>query len=300
MRVDQSISAIIVSYRTGPELWACLDAAIDAPDVDGIVIVDNGNPEQVSARLRALAAARRDVWLVQGHGNIGFAAGANLGASAARSAHLLFLNPDAVLAPGAARALRDAAADAPRPCVIGGMLRDGEGREARGARRGQVTPWSAFVSLTGLARLEPLSPLFADVNRMRDIVPAAPTPVAAVSGAFMLIPRADFDTLGGFDRDYFLHVEDIDICKRAAELGGGAVFQPRAIADHVGATSDAPAAFVARHKARGFARFFRKQARGPVSRVAAECIGALLLFLLPLRAALKGQARRGDRRLHSG
>lgn len=282
-----SVSAIIVTYRTGPTLWECLAAAMDESAIAEIVIVDNGNPEAVALRLRELARARADVVLVQGQGNVGFAAACNLGARAASGANFLFLNPDAVLAPGAVPALVDAAGAAAHPCIIGGVIYDAAGREQRGARRGRVTPWSAFVSFTGLARFERASPLFADVQRLNDPLPDAPARIAAVSGALMLIPRADFEALGGFDTGYFLHVEDIDICRRAEAMGGGAVIQPRARAQHAGATSDAPAPFVEWHKAKGFLRYFRRTARGFGERALAELAGGALLVMLPLRALLR-------------
>src|SRR5690606_31944298 len=44
-------------------------------------------------------------------------------------------------------------------------------------------------------------------------------PVDAVSGALMLLPRALFDRLGGFDEGYRLHAEDLDLCRRARDAG---------------------------------------------------------------------------------
>ncbi len=280
------VSAIVVSYRTGPMLWACLDRAFDAPEIGEVIVVDNGNPPEVSARLRALAARRGDVRLVQGQGNVGFARACNLGAAQARGEALLFLNPDLLLAPGAVRALLDAAKEAKAPCIIGGLIIGPDGREQKGARRLRVTPWRAFVSFSGLARFENASRLFTDLHRRREPVPEAAAPMPVVSGALMLIPRASFDLLSGFDTRYFLHVEDIDICRRAEKLGGGAIFQPRARADHASATSDAPAAFVEWHKARGFQRYFRGEAEGIGARIMAELAGAALLVLLPARAWL--------------
>ena len=46
--------------------------------------------------------------------------------------------------------------------------------------------------------------------------PTAPQRVGAVSGAAMLTPKDSFAALGGFDEKYFLHVEDVDLCRRAA------------------------------------------------------------------------------------
>lgn len=279
-----AVSAIIVSYRTGPVLWRCLDVALTDPEITEVLLVDNGNDAVTRQRLREKAAVETRLKLLGEHGNIGFAAGCNLGARAASGDALLFLNPDALLAPGSVRAMVVAAASAPHPCIVGGVLRDEAGREQRGARRGRVTLDSAFGAFVGAAP--------ARVDRRGEPMPTEAMPMPVVSGALMYLPRADFDALGGFDEGYFVHVEDIDICRRAEALGGGAVFAPGASVTHIGATSDTPAVRVAWNKAKGFQRYFRKFARGGVERIAAEVAGLALLVLLPLGAfAARGFAR---------
>ncbi|MGE3141705.1 MAG: glycosyltransferase family 2 protein, partial [Hyphomonadaceae bacterium] len=144
----------------------------------------------------------------------------------------------------------------------------------------------AFASFTGLARLERFAPALRGIDRRCDPMPAAPTPMPVVSGALMFMARRDFEALGGFDEGYFLHVEDIDLCRRAHEAGGAVIFTPHAGAFHVGASSKAPARLVAWRKARGFHRYFRKFARSWPERAAADLAGAALCVLLPARALL--------------
>lgn len=79
--------------------------------------------------------------------------------------------------------------------------------------------------------------------------------------SLMLISRDSFERLGGFDEGYFLHVEDLDICRRAEAEGGTVIYTPLASALHHGATSDAPALAVERHKGAGLSRYFRKLPR---------------------------------------
>ncbi|MBC7768860.1 MAG: glycosyltransferase family 2 protein [Phycisphaerales bacterium] len=272
-----SLCAIIVSYRTGPSLAACIEALKGAAGLDEAVLVDNGNGDAETAALDAFAADPR-VRLLRGLGNIGFAAACNLAARAAASDVLVFVNPDAILDAGALQSLARALEDAPPPAIVGGDLRDPGGNPERGSRRERVTLWRAFVYATGLARLERLSPLLRDFNRHRDPVPAAPVRVGAVSGALLAMRRADFDALGGFDEGYFVHVEDLDLCRRAEQAGWPVLFAPGPHGVHVRSTSAADASFIARHKARGMARYLNKFARGPIDRALAGLAGAVLMF----------------------
>src|SRR5205085_2560512 len=124
-----------------------------------------------------------------------------------------------------------------------------DGREQRGGRRDMITPWRAIVSAFGLGRWERISPLFRDLHREGDPIPSGPLRVGAVSGAAMLLPRASFATLNGFDEKYFLHVEDVDLCRRAAEAGGETLFVPQARAMHYRSTSETTSLNVERAKA---------------------------------------------------
>lgn len=280
------VSVVVVSFHTGPVLDACLDAALADERVRELVIVDNGNPGAIAARLRDLEAAEPRVTLVQGHGNVGFSAGCNLGARRATGAHLVFLNPDVVLEPGAIAALTAALESAPAPAIAGGRLVDAHGREQRGSRRDRLTMGAACVSFLGLHALGLRDPM-----RHADPAPDAPLRVGAVSGALMAMRRADFETLGGFDEGYFLHVEDFDICRRAEEAGGAVMFTPFARGLHQTSSSAASLVVIERHKARGFARYFRKFAGTPLEAALAYPLGWALRIILPLRARFRRRPR---------
>ncbi len=289
------ISVVMASYHTGPALAQTAAAVLAAPDVAELVLVDNGNPPEMTARLRDLAAAQPAMRLLSGHGNAGFAKACNLGARAATGDHLLFLNPDAILAPGAASRLAAAGANAARPWIAGARLIGEDGREQRGARRGMLTPLSALAGFTGLHVLAGRFPALRNIHREAEPLPEEPVPIPVVSGAAMMLRADDFAALGGFDEAYFLHVEDIDICRRAAEAGGGAIFVPEARAMHYGSTSDAPALRVEWAKARGFMHYFWKFARGIPGKAGAMLIAPLIAAAIMGRALLtatrQGRAR---------
>lgn len=246
------ISVIMVSYMTGPALQEAVSAVLADPDVFELILVDNGNTEPARQRLSEYVIDQDRIRLIQGHGNIGFARGCNYGALHARGDYLLFLNPDAIISVGAAMALANAGEGLTQPWITGGLLRDMFGREQRGGRRDELTPLSAVLSFTPLHKL----PFFKSLHKENDPLPDAPTLMPVVSGACLMLDRASFDMLGGFDDHYFLHVEDIDICHRARKNGGDVVFVPAATVMHYGSTSFARTVDVEWWKLRGFIRYF--------------------------------------------
>ncbi|ADG09846.1 glycosyltransferase family 2 protein [Caulobacter segnis] len=285
------VSVIMVVYMTGPALMESVRRVLADPAVDEFVIVDNGSSLADAAWLRELARREHRVRLLQGLGNIGFARAANLGATSAKGDALVFLNPDAFLTPGAIAAMLDAARDRPSPCVIGARVFNTDGTEQRGARRGEITPVTTLLSLSKLSALLPPLRRF-EIHREGEPPPPYPVDTPTISGACFHMSAADFQTLGGFDEGYFLHVEDIDLCWRARRQGGSVLFQPHAHIVHVGSTSRENPLIVEWHKGRGLVRYFLKRADRKRRKALALVLAPLILFTAVARPLLR-QLRRG-------
>src|SRR2546422_10975959 len=130
-----TVSVIIVNWNAGQALDACLASlaagGVSAPEV---VLVDNASSD---GSVGAVCARHPQVRLLETGANLGFAAGANRGAEAARGDVLVFLNPDARVLPGALPRLVEALAGTPGAGLAGGGLAGGGGRgEPGGARLG--------------------------------------------------------------------------------------------------------------------------------------------------------------------
>ena len=257
--VRPRISVVMVVYKTGEALVESIRHVLAEPLVDEFVIIDNGSPADEAERLRGLGRTEPRIVLQQGHGNVGFARGANMGAEAARGDYIIFLNPDANLQEGCVEALVSAFEGQPVPAVVGARVMNTDGTEQRGGRRGEVTPVTTLLSFGHLtSRFKGLAKF--EIHREHEALPDAPIPMPTISGACFALRREDFDLLSGFDESYFLHVEDIDLCWRARQAGGEVLFQPAAQVIHLGHTSLEHPLKVEFHKGVGLSRYFIKRA----------------------------------------
>lgn len=275
---EPRLSVVTVSWRTGPRLMEATAAVLAAPGVDEFIMVSHENPPEVVAALHALAARHANFVLIETGENLGFAKGCNIGARAATGDLILFLNPDAVLAPGSGVQLKQSAQMTSNiPWIIGARILNTDGSEQAGGRRGELTPRSAVVSFL---RLDRIIPGLRNLHRERDELPDGLSRVPTVSGAAMMMRRGDFLDLGGFDERYFLHVEDIDICRNVRDAGGDVWFEPRVDILHFGGTSQSSPIRVETHKAAGFVKYFWKFYPGPLQRL------ATILLIVPIYGAL--------------
>jgi GT2 family glycosyltransferase len=287
------VTVVMVVYRTGPALAGSLARVLAEPRVGEFVIVDNGSTGEEQAVQDQVAAADPRVILKRGHGNVGFARGANLGARAASGAVLVFLNPDAFLEDGCVEALEEALQEAP-DALVGARVLNADGAEQRGARRGEVTPVTTLLSLTQLSRLPGLKRF--EIHQEKLSVPTGLVPVPTISGACFAMRRDAFLGLGGFDEGFFLHVEDVDLCWRVRKSGASVLFHPGARVTHLGHTSLKAPLVVEFHKGVGLARYFRKRADTPFRTALAFVLTPAILLVSVARPVLRGRPLRPESR----
>jgi GT2 family glycosyltransferase len=218
--------------------------------------------------------------------NIGFAPGCNLGAAAARGELLAFINPDCNLPPGTFAAVRDVLGCRPKAWLVGGRLQHPSGREQRGGRRDFMTPWRALVEATRLDRLFPNHPYFKRLHLVDETPVLEPARVPVVSGAFMVLRKSDFERLGGMDENFFLHVDDYDLCLRIHLAGGEVWYAGNVPITHYRSTSQASPLFIEWHKTKGACYYFKKHFRSAYPNWTLSIVSAALwgrFFLLALR-----------------
>lgn len=234
---ESGVSIIVVTYRNAAHIGACVAAARRAaPAVPTeLIIVDNASGDDTAA---AAKDAAPDAQVVEHDRNGGFAAGCHVGAARAHGRRLLFLNPDAVPAPGSVDALLDCAQRHPDAGIVGGRCLRPDGSADPRSWWGRPSLWSTLCfalllssAFPGSRRFDPESP-----------VPWSGAPdeerrVPIVTGAFMLVDRAVWDRLTGFDQAFFMYGEDADLCLRAAAAGYRPMVTARAAFEHPGGAS---------------------------------------------------------------
>jgi len=202
------LSVVLVNHngaRCLPATLAALSGGTAAPDTE-VVVVDSGSSDGSWEGLDGARVLRFDE-------NIGFCAGCNRGAEAARGRLLAFVNFDGRVEPGWDAPLRELL-DRDRSVAVatGLLVSDGATLEAAGL---DIAP-----NVATYGRLEGLP---------RAAAPSAPVDVTAASGALMMVRRDEFLALGGFYEPLFMYGEEADYCLRA---GGRVVLHPGAALRH--------------------------------------------------------------------
>jgi hypothetical protein len=248
------IAAVVVNYHSGPLLGDCLRRLLASPTIAELALVDNGSrPGEIDALIAELADRR--LIKLELLDNPGFAVACNRGARATHSPYLLMINPDCLIDAAALEALSDAAVarSAESFGAIGALLVDRDGRVDKASARRDPTPWRAVVTALGLERLWPTRGVH------QPIAQAAAQPVEAISGALMLLRREAFAAVRGFDEGYFMHAEDLDLCRRLREQGYSVWLHGGVRVLHVKGVSSARHPYRVEYaKHRGLLRYFDK------------------------------------------
>ncbi|QPJ65355.1 MAG: glycosyltransferase family 2 protein [Candidatus Nitrohelix vancouverensis] len=273
--VKPDLSCIIVNYNHGSILGQCLESltSIPAPESFETIVVNNSPEDELVAE--AVKPHPR-VRLIQNARNLGFSKANNQAVRESVGQYILFLNPDAELLPEAVDVMRAHLDANPQTALVGPKVLDPDGALQYSCRR--------FPNLwTGLFnRYSLLSRWFPD-NRftthylMKDFDHASIRKVDWVSGCCMMIRRSDFEQVGGFDENYFLFNEDVDLCFEMKKRGRDVVYLPEARINHKVTASSGKVSWriiIKRHQ--GMSYFYRKHYQG--NALAAVCVHSLIFM----------------------
>lgn len=246
------IAAVVVTYRSAETIDECLRRLRAADGIVAIRVVDNDSDDGTLDLVQRHATADARVRFIANPDNPGFGVACNQGARDvdAGVAWLAFVNPDCMVERDSLARLR-ALATPQGDALLGADLVDDDGVRDGAARRRDPDFAAMLSAALGTAPAPKLELAIDDSRTLQQ--------VEAISGALMLMPRALFDRLGGFDEGYRLHAEDLDLCRRAREAGALVAVANHVRVRHVrGVSSRSRPLFVEWHKHRGLWRYFRK------------------------------------------
>lgn len=238
------VAAVVVSYNSGAELPRSLGSLARLP-LERVVVSDNASTDD------SVEVARRYTEHVLQLSNDGFGAGNNAAVATVPDADAyLLINPDCAIGPEDYGRLVEALVADPKLGLVGPMMRYPDGRYgiASGSEPSMAKEWLAALKVDhavpgGVKRALANSALLRSKIRMLDYVAVEPSPqtrpVDWVSGFCMLVRAEAFRAVKGFDAQFFLYFEDVDLCVRLRAAGWGVATVGSSVAEHQESTSTA-------------------------------------------------------------
>ena len=206
------LSIVIVSYNARADLERCLESLVTHPPaVDHeIVVVDNASTDDT---VEALRSRWPGVRLIEAGDNLGFSRGNNVGIRQSFGELVLLLNGDTLVPPGALDALVAVLDRRPDVAIAGPRLVDAAGQ----------------AELSFGRMISPVNELRQKLRARRSVerLTSVEREVDWVSGACLLVRRADADAVGLLDERYFMYTEDVDFCAAVRARGRKVLFTPR-------------------------------------------------------------------------
>lgn len=212
-----TISIIIISYNVKYFLEQCLcsvTAATSEFEVE-IIVIDNASTDNSITYLKPLFP---QVIFIQNKTNEGFAKANNRALEQASGNYTLFLNPDTILAEDTLIQCLSFFQKTPNAGAVGVRMIDGSGTFLPESKRSFPSPKVSFYKLAGLSGLFPKSKRFGRYA-LGNLDEKEVHEIDVVAGAFMMIPKETLDETGGFDEQFFMYAEDIDLSYRIQKKG---------------------------------------------------------------------------------
>lgn len=262
-----SFSFLILTYNSTRHIHPFLSTLFEKIGSDikkgkfELIIVDNNSPDETVATIRAtlkelnvefaegtpesIKEKTENVRVIKGRENAGYARGINLAASYARGEYLVVINPDAELLESDFDKVKEDFDRNAKMAIAGLCMREYSGHYEKNAGK-FFNPLTIFLYTLGLEDVFSLR--FAPPRKMK---------VDFVSGGFVVFRRSIFEELNGFDTDYFMYIEDMDICYRAKKKKYQVFYLPYATIKHWGqGSTNREFAIVNIYK--GLCTFYRK------------------------------------------
>ncbi|RYY70285.1 MAG: glycosyltransferase family 2 protein, partial [Chitinophagaceae bacterium] len=218
------LSVIIVNYNVKYFLEQCLYSLRKAcQEIESeIIVIDNNSTDNSRSWLEEKFSEVKFTWQTT---NSGFGKASNFALKQATGDYVLFLNPDTILAEDSLQLCLQEMKKDSSIGALGVRMIDGSGMFLKESKRGLPTASRSFFKMSGLGSLFPGSKMFAGYYAGH--LPNNEThPVDVLAGAFLLLSRKAVTITNGFDEDFFMYGEDVDISYRIQKAGLKNIYFP--------------------------------------------------------------------------
>ena len=215
------LSVIILNYNVRHFLELCLKSVeASLVNIDSeIIVIDNLSSDDSCHMVKTLFPK---IKLIENKENYGFSKGNNIGVAQAKGDYVCILNPDTVVAENTFEDLLQFADQQSNLGILGCRLIDGQGHFLPESKRNVPRPMVAIKKILGFSKSYYVSGL--------DEKDIGNSPIFV--GAFMIMKRDIYHEVGGFDEDYFMYGEDIDLSYKVEQAGYTNIYNGNATIIH--------------------------------------------------------------------
>ena len=239
--MKKDLSVIIVSYNTKDLTLQCIEKLQKSLSLSSlnseIIVVDNNSHDGSSNAFINLSKTNQNIQVICNADNSGFGKANNQGQAIAEGRYILYLNSDVFV---------------PEEPFLDSLIKQMDSHLTIGAltvrvqlvsgsidpasHRGFPTVWRSFCYYAGLEKITASIPL---LNRLFGGYHLTHLPLTTrheidtPTGAFFLARKDILDTLHGYDEDFFMYGEDIDLAFRIKRLGYSIIYDPTVTVLHL-------------------------------------------------------------------
>lgn len=214
------LSVIIVNYNVKELLENCINSILAASTKikTEIIVVDNNSFDGSAEYLQNKFSHLQNFKIISNKINLGFSKANNQGVKIASGKYVLILNPDTLLKEDTLEKTIGFYEKQNNAGAVTCKLILPNGKLDLACRRSFPTPSVAVFRILGLSKVFPKSRTFGKYN-LTYLNENSTYEVDAIVGAFMLIKKEIYDSVKGFDEEYFMYGEDLDLCYRLKKAG---------------------------------------------------------------------------------
>ena len=223
--MNRKISIVIVNYRVKDLLKECLNSILSSKDKMGneIIVIDNNSKD---GSVELLKREFSEVGLIENRQNKGFSFACNQGIRKSSGEYILLLNPDTIFPQTGFELMMEFMDSNQDVGICGSKMVDDRGDLLYSCRSFPSFLTSISSSQSILERIFPGNPL-SRKYLLKDINHSRIQEVDWVSGSCLFARKKMLDQIGLLDEDFFIYVEDVDLCYRAHKAGWKVFYFPQ-------------------------------------------------------------------------